>query len=195
MQVSLDQIKKLRAETNVSIASCNSALEQAQGDYNKALDLLRKKGTMAVAKKADRTLGAGVVRSYIHSNNQVGSMVELLSETDFVSKNEEFSNLAYEIALHSAAMKPRFVKRDNIDKQEYDKLVEELSMSIDQSKSEEIREKILEGKLTDRLSEVVLLEQKYVKNDSMTIGDLLAQATQKFGEKIEIGRISVYAIN
>ena len=193
MKIPLEQIKKLRSETNVSIASCNTALQEAKNNYEMALDLLRKKGTIAVEKKANRTLGAGIVKSYIHNNGQIGSLVLLLSETDFVSKNEDFVKLAHEIALHATALKPRFVSRDDIKKNEYDKLVKELKLDIDESKPDDVKKKILDGKIADRLSDVVLLEQKYVKDESMTINDLLTQATQKFGEKIKVESVTVYS--
>jgi elongation factor Ts len=183
--VSTDQIKALRDKTGVSVMECKKALEEAGGDDEKALVLLRKKSSRAAEKKADRTLGAGAVAAYIHASGDVGAMVLLSSETDFVSKNEDFKKLAYEIALHAAAMAPQFVSKEQV-KPEDIRAAKEVFEREAEEKPENIRAQIVEGKLNDYLKEKVLLEQPFVKDSSKTIRDLVEEATQKFGERIEV---------
>lgn len=183
--VSTEQIKTLRDKTGVSVMECKKALEEANGDDEKALVLLRKKSSRAAEKKADRTLGAGAVAAYIHAGGTVGAMVLLSSETDFVAKNEDFKKLAYEIALHTAAMSPQFVSKDQV-KPEDIRAAKEVFEKEAEEKPENIRAQIVEGKLADYLKEKVLLEQSYVKDSSKTIRDLIEEATQKFGERIEV---------
>ncbi len=148
--MSLDQVKELRSSTGMSIIQCKQALEEANGDMKSALDKLRAKGAAVAKKKSERSLGAGVVSAYIHNNKQIGTLVELMCETDFVAKNEEFVSLANDIAMHMCAMDPADV--------------------------------------------VELLAQPFIKDSSKSIKDLIETATQKFGERTEIGRISRYSI-
>lgn len=149
--ITTEQIKALREETGLSIMQCQKALEAADGDRAKAIELLKEKGAEIAAKKGDRTLGSGVVASYIHAGDSVGAMVELLCETDFVAKNPEFKNTAREIAMHIAAMKP-------VDVGE-------------------------------------LLQQNYIKGSGETIGEVVNNTVQKFGERTEIGQFVRFSIN
>lgn len=187
--VSTEQIKELRNQTQVSVMECKKALQEAEGDMEDALDILAEKSERAAAKKAGRNLGAGVVASYIHNDNSVGAMVELMSETDFVARNEEFQELAYEIAMHVAAMQPQYVSRDDVPEEVFaevrDEFMEEFS-----DKPEDVREDIVAGKLNKHFKNLVLLEQDYIKDDEKTIEDLLNEATQTFGENVSIGQIS-----
>lgn len=174
---------------------CRKALEEAEGDMEKAKVILRKFSSKAASKKADRTLGSGIVSSYIHSNNQLGVMIELNCETDFVAKNEEFKQLANDIAMHAAAMAPEFVSSDQItdeDKAGVKTVIEEEVAKMD--KPEDIKAKILEGKINDYFAAKTLLEQPFVKQPDMTIGKLIEEGTQKLGEKIEVGRIVRYSV-
>lgn len=147
MAISGDAVKELRDKTGVSVMECKKALEEAGGDMTKALEVLSKRATVIAGKKADRQLGAGTVQSYIHNTGQVGALVVLSCETDFVSKNEEFIALARDIAMHAAAMRPESVTE--------------------------------------------LLTQGFIKAPEKTIQDLIAGATQKFGERIEVGAATV----
>ena len=174
---------------------CKKALEEAEGDMEKALLMLRKASGKAASKKADRELGAGVVRSYIHNNNQVGVLIELNCETDFVAKNPEFLALADSIAMHAAAMAPTYVSSDQITDADREKITEVMQDEVGQlDKPEDIKAKILEGKLSDYFAQQTLLEQPYVKNPDQTIGKLIEEAIQKIGEKIEVGRIVRYGV-
>ncbi len=185
--VTTDLIKELREATGVSVMQCKKALEEAGGDKEKALVILKKKGADAAAKKGDRTLNAVAIQSYVHSTGVVGVMVELACETDFVARNPEFTALARDIAMHIAAAKPEFVKREDIT-EEARKVAESVFAAEVEGKPEAMKAKILEGKLAAYFGERVLMEQSFIKNPELTIAGLISQAVQKFGEKIELTR-------
>lgn len=185
--ISTEQVKELRDKTGVSIMQCRKALEEADGDIEKALLILKKRGADVAAKKSDRTLGAGTIQSYIHANGTVGAIVELSSETDFVAKNEEFKKAAYDIAMHVAATNPEFLSMDDINSEARTKAEEAFKHEVD-GKPEDMKRKILDGKLNSYFSERVLLEQPFIKNPEITIKDLINELVQKFGEKSEIRR-------
>ena len=189
--VTSEQIKELRESTGVSIMQCKKALEEAGGDMAKALVILKKKGADASAKKGDRTLKAAAIQAYIHNTGTVGVMVELACETDFVALNEEFKKLAYDIAMHIAASKPEFVKKEDIT-EEARKVAESVFEKEVEGKPAEMKAKILEGKLAAYFSERVLVDQPFIKNPEITIAGLISQYVQKFGEKIEVVRFVRY---
>ncbi len=186
-EISTDLIKKLRDSTGISVMQCKKALEEVKGDFEKALIVLRKKGADIAIKKADRTLTAGAIASYVHGNNQVGAMVELLSETDFVAKNEEFKSLAYDLAMHVVASNPSFLKMEDVSDEEKAKAREAFEKEV-AGKPEAMREKIMQGKLDAYFGDKTLLEQPFIKNQEMKVKDLVQSGIQKFGEKIEIAR-------
>lgn len=187
-------IKALRDETGLSIMQCKKALEDAGGDHEKARILLQKKGTEIAAKKGDRTLGAGVVASYIHASGAIGVLVELSCETDFVSKNPEFKAIAYDIAMHIAAANPKYLKRDDI--QESDRtLVSETFKEEVKDKPEAMREKILQGKVDSYFADKVLLDQPFIKNPDRTIQDIINDVVQKFGERTELRRFVRFSVS
>jgi len=187
MEITTEQIKLLRDETSVSVMQCKKALEEAGGDMEKAKVILRKISAAVASKKADRELGAGVAAAYTHAGGAVEGAVVLCSETDFVSKNEEFAKLAYDIAMHVAAMCPKFISRHDVKDGDVAaaRAVFEGEVS---NLPDAVRTKALEGKLDKYLQEKVLLDQPFVKDESFTVGQLLDQATQKFGEKVAIVR-------
>ena len=191
--VTLEQIKSLRESTGLSVMQVKKALEEANGDAVKALALLKKKSKDIAAKKADRTFGAGAIASYIHNKGAVGAMIELSCETDFVSGNEAFQKLAYDIALHVAASNPEYVTLQNIT-DEAKETAKGLFLKEVESKPKELKEKILQGKLDAYFKERVLSEQPFVKNPEVTVGELINEAIQKFGEKIAVGRMVRYSI-
>lgn len=192
--ISSEQVKELRDTTGISVMQCRKALEDAQGDMEKALTLLKKKGADVAAKKADRTLGAGRIATYVHSSGQTAAMVELSCETDFVSKNEGFYALAYDIAMQIVATNPKYIKAEDITAEEKDKMKEVFMADVDQSKPAEIREKIITGKLDAYFNEQTLMEQPFIKNDELKIKDLISNAVQKFGEKTEVTRFVRYSV-
>lgn len=196
MEISMDMVKALRDETGVSIMQCKKALEDAGGDRDKALMALRKKSGDIAAKKSDRALGSGVIAAYIHANGSVGAMIELSCETDFVAKNPEFKQLAYDIAMHVAALNPEYLRTEDIDETAKEKARAYFREEVDamKGKPDEIKQKALQGKLDAYFAEKVLLTQPFVKDPNITIGDLVKSAIQKFGENTVIARFERYAV-
>jgi len=195
--ITIDQVKDLRDRTGISIMQCKKALEEANGDMDKAIIVLNKKSSQIAEKKSERILGAGVVQAYIHAGGIVGSMVELMCETDFVAKNEEFKSLAYNLAMQVAATNPKFLKKGDVSKEDLAKVREVFMKEIEDTKanqSEEMREKILEGKINAYFKDKILLEQSYIKDPEKSINNLIESTIQKFGEKIEVGRFIRLAI-
>lgn len=193
MEITSAQIKELRDATGISVMQCKKALEEADGDKEKALIILKKKRSEAAEKKSDREIGAGVVGSYIHNTNEVAALVLLGCETDFVAKNEEFVALANEIAMHVAAMSPQYINRDEVSEEAVAKAKEVFAAEV-ADKPAEMQEKILDGKLSSYFKDQILLEQAFVKNPDSTISGMLQDAIQKFGENVsvvEIKRVSV----
>jgi elongation factor Ts len=188
-----DEIKTLRDLTGVSVMQCKKALEEAGGDLEKAQVILRKISAQVASKKSDRTLGAGTVAAYTHAGGQVVGVVVLASETDFVSKNADFSKLAYDIAMHVAAMAPQFKVRDDV-KQDDIKAASEVFAKEVANIPEAKREVALQGKIDSYLKDKVLMDQPFVKNPEVTIGELVSQAVQKFGEKIEVVRMERFSV-
>ncbi len=193
MDITTNQIKDLRDKTGVSVMQCKKALEEAGGDTEKALMILQKNSKATALKKLDRTLGSGVVQAYIHSTGTVGSMVELLCETDFVAKNEDFKVLAYDVALHIAAADPQYLSREHVPAEDVQRATEMFQADIE-GKPEDLKAKILEGKLSAYFAERSLLDQPFVKNPDLTIRNLVEGAVQKFGEKTEIGRFARFSV-
>lgn len=188
-----DEIKALRDETGVSIMQCKKALEDAGGDMEKAKVMLRKASAAIATKKADRELGAGIVAAYTHAGGAVVGVVVLACETDFVSKNEEFAKLAYDIAMHVAAMNPRFKTREDV-KEEDIRAAREVFTEEAAKVSEAQRDKAIQGKLDSYLKERVLLEQPFVKNPDITIRELIDSGIQKFGEKIQVQQFQRFSV-
>ncbi len=195
-EITTEQIKELRDMTGVSVMQCKKALEEAGGDQEKALMALRKKSGEIAAKKGDRTLGAGVISSYIHGAGTVGVLIELACETDFVAKNEEFRALAYDIAMHIAAMNPKYNKLDDVTDADREKAKAFFTEEVEKTmagKPEEIKAKALQGKLDTFFKEQTLMEQPFVKDSAVTVGTLVSGAIQKFGEKTEVARFTRFA--
>jgi elongation factor Ts len=187
MEITTDMVKELRDQTGVSVMQCKKALQEADGDMEKAKIILRKQSSAIAGKKADRELGAGIAAAYTHAGGQVVGVVVLACETDFVSKNEEFGKLAYAIAMHVAAMDPVFRSREDVQESDL-KAAREVFADQVKNVPENARDKALEGKIESFLKERVLLEQPFVKDPSITVRELIEQHVQKFGEKIEVVR-------
>ncbi len=195
MNITPEQIKSLRDATGISVMQCKNALEEASGDTDKAIAILKKKSGEIALKKGDRSIGAGTIATYLHSGGQVASMVELNTETDFVAKNDEFKALAYDIAMHVAASNPLYVDTNNIPaeaKAKAEDLYKEEVEKLD--KSTDMKSKVLEGKLNAYFAERTLLAQSFVKNPDITVLELIEQATQKFGEKIAVGKFTRFKV-
>ncbi|MDD5396548.1 MAG: elongation factor Ts [Candidatus Moranbacteria bacterium] len=183
-------VKKIRERTGAGMVAIKKAVDEAGGDEEKAIEILRKQGQSKAAKKADRTTGEGVVVSYVHSN-KVGALVKLLCETDFVARNEEFVALAKDIAMHITAMNPKFIKPEDMPAELIEKEKEIWrELLAKEGKPAEMMEKIMLGKEKKFREESALLTQAYVKNPEITIGELIVEKIGKMGEKIEVGEIS-----
>ncbi len=193
MSISTEVIKQLRDATGVSIMQCKKALEEAGGDIEKAHVILQKYSKAAADKKSDRELGSGTVASYIHQGGSVGVLVELGCETDFVAKNEIFQALAKDIAMHIAALAPEFLRKEDLKPEDTIK-AKEVFAEETEGKPEELKEKILAGKLDAYFNEKTLLEQSFIKDPSKTIKVLLEEAIQKLGEKVEVTRFVRYSL-
>ncbi len=192
-EISVDIIKELRDQTGISIMQCKKALEEAGGDVAKALVILRNKSGELAAKKGDRVFHAGTVQAYIHSNGTVGAIVELLSESDFVSNTEEFKALARDIAMHITATNPRFLSQNDITESDKATAMEVFKKDVE-GKPEAVKAKILEGKMSAYFGEMVLLNQPFIKNPDMTIEGLINAAVQKFGEKMAVARFKRFKV-
>jgi elongation factor Ts len=188
MEITSAQLKELRDQTGISVMQCKRALEEAGGDMEKAIIILKRKRSEAAEKKSDREIGAGAVGMYVHNTNEVGAMVLLGCETDFVSKNAEFVALARDIAMHVAAVAPKYVSKSEIDEATIAKTKEVLGAEI-KDKPADMQEKILAGKMDSYLKEQVLMEQPFIKNPETTIGEMISGAVQKFGENVTIVKI------
>ncbi|AEV16578.1 Translation elongation factor Ts [Thermus sp. CCB_US3_UF1] len=182
-------IKKLREATGAGMMDVKKALEDAGWDEEKAVQLLRERGAMKAAKKADREAREGVIGHYVHHNQRVGVLVELNCETDFVARNELFQNLARDLAMHIAMMNPRYLSAEEIPAEELEKERQiYIQAALNEGKPQPIAEKIAEGRLKKYLEEVVLLEQPFVKDDKVKVKELLQQAIAKIGENIVVRR-------
>lgn len=193
--ISAEHVKKLRDQIGASVMDCKKALEKSTGDIEQAVEYLKKSGKEKAGKKAQRATGEGVVAAYIHSNKKIGVMVELRCETDFVAKNSEFQELAYDIAMHVAAMAPKYLSFEQIsdkDKKDYEGIIREEVAS--QNKPANIIEKIIEGKVKKHFEEMSLLEQSFIKNPDMTVGDMIKEKIAKIGENIQVERMERFEI-
>jgi elongation factor Ts len=181
----LEKIKKLREETGAPIGKCKEALEKENWDLEKAKIYLRKIGESLLEKKKEKETKNGIVEGYIHFNGRVGALVELLSETDFVSQNPEFKKLAHELAMQVAFMNPLYLELEKISQEVIEEKKKEFSEDV-MDKPEKVREEIIKGRLKKWSEEVCLLDQPYFKDETMKIRDLINEYANKFGEKIEV---------
>ncbi len=188
-------IVKLRSLTGAGIVDCQKALQEGGNDFEKAVELLRKKGQKVAANKQERETKEGLIYSYIHAGGRVGVLVELLCETDFVARNDEFKQLAHDIALHIAAMNPLIISQSDVAPETLEKEKEIYREQMkDEKKPQEILEKIIEGKLSKYYQEVCLLNQQFVKDDTLTIQGLIERTIGKIGENIKVGRFTRYSL-
>lgn len=188
------QIKKLREKTAAGMMDCKQALEEAEGDFDKAVEIIRKKGQDIAAKKSDREASEGVIAAYIHPNKKLGAMVEINCETDFVARNQEFLDLAQEIAMQVAASDPQYVSSDDVPEEVLVEKTAEFKEQINQDKPVEVQEKIIVGKLKKFQEEISLLPRELVKDPEKTVAKLLEEKIAKLGENISIKNFIRYQI-
>lgn len=195
MSISAQTVAELRKSTGVGIADCKKALEECNGDQQKATDYLRKQGSMKASKKADRSTSEGLIGSYIHAGGKVGVLVEINCETDFVARTEEFQNLVKDIAMHIAAANPLYVSINEVPK---DTIEKEKEIYREQLKKEgkigEIVEKILLGKIQKYYEDVCLLEQAFIKEEKKKIKELIQEKIAKIGENVVVKRFARYSL-
>ncbi|OGD39493.1 elongation factor Ts [Candidatus Azambacteria bacterium RIFCSPLOWO2_01_FULL_37_9] len=195
MAISIEQIQNLRVKTGSSILDCKKALEESNGDEKEAIDILKKRGRIIAEKKGVRATSAGIIDSYIHPNKRIGVLIELRCETDFVAKNSDFINLTHELAMHIAAMSPKYLKPEDIPQEILD---EErnifMAQVADINKPANIKEEMVDGKMKKRFSEICLFEQPFVKNPNQTTRELITEYIAKIGENIEVARFTRYEL-
>jgi len=191
----LEQIKKIRGQTGAGVVDVKRALDETNGDETKAIEILRKKGQSKAFKKSGREAKEGIVVSYIHSNGKLGTIVKLYCETDFVARNDEFKELAKNIAMHISAIDPQFLDSKEVSSEIIEKEKEIWKNQLkEEGKSEEMIEKIMEGKENKFRKEISLMTQPFVKNPDITIGDLITEMIGKIGENIQIGDFSRFEL-
>lgn len=193
--MSMDQIKELRERTGAGILDCKKALAENGGDIEKAIDWLRAKGIASAAKKAGRAATEGLVHAYIHAGGKIGVLVEVNSETDFVAMNQGFKDLVNDIALHIAAAAPEYVRREDVpaDVVAKEKEVQKARV-MEEGKPANVAERIVEGRIGKFFEQICLLEQKFVKDDSKTVEQVLQDAVARIGENIQVRRFTRYVL-
>lgn len=186
MSVSLEEVKKLKDLTGVGLTDAKKALTEADGDFDKALEAMRKKGLTRAEKKGEREAREGIVDSYVHSG-RIGVLVEVNCETDFVARTEDFTNLVHDIALHISASAPIYISAEDISEEETKRVTDEFSEKAkNEGKPVEMIEKIVGGQVKKYFAEKTLLEQPYIKNPDQTVGDLVKEHIAKLGENIVV---------
>lgn len=193
MEIKSEQVRDLREKTGAGMMDCKKALVETQGDFEKAVEFLRKKGLSAAAKKADRAANQGLVQSYIHGGGKIGVLVEVNCETDFVARNEQFQNFVRDIAMHIAAASPQFVRPEEVPSMTIEKEKEILLAQAKQdpknaNKPAQVMEKIIEGKIKKFFDETCLVNQAFVKDPDKTISQLTTEMVAKIGENVAIRR-------
>ncbi|ABV33026.1 MULTISPECIES: translation elongation factor Ts [Pseudothermotoga] len=189
MQITADMVKKLREMTGAGVMECKTALTEADGDFEKAVEVLRKRGAAVAQKKAGRLTKEGIVTSYIHFNDKIGVLLELGCETDFVARMPEFKELAYNLAKHVAAMNPKYVTREDVPEEVLEKEKEIYRAQLENSnKPAAVVEKIVQGKLEKFYEEVCLYDQKYIFDDEKTVKEVVDELIGKIRENIRVTR-------
>jgi elongation factor Ts len=187
--ISAEQVKQLRDKTGAGMMECKAALTEANGNMDEAVTLLRKRGLAQAAKRAGRATAQGAIGSYIHMGGKIGVLVEVNCESDFVARTDDFNNLVKEVAMHIAAANPRWVRREEVPAAEVDKEKAIYRGQMEkENKPANVMDKIIEGKLGSFYSQFVLLDQPFIRDDKVTISQLVAQASAKTGENIQISR-------
>ena len=196
--ISAQDVKSLRERTGAGIMDAKAALQESGGDVDKAIEILRVKGQASAAKRGERSASEGAVASYIHAGGQIGALVEVDCETDFVARTEEFQAFAREVAVHVAASNPRYISKEDVDEEAREAELRVLrEQAAAEGKPENVQEKIVEGRLNKWLEDIVLLDQKHVnedKHESKTIGELRAELAANTGENIVVRRFARFQV-
>lgn len=190
MEITAQMVKDLRQLTGAGVLDCRKALEAAGGDAERAADLLRQKGLVAAAKKAEREVHEGLIGSYIHMGSKVAALVEVNCETDFVARTPEFQSLVKDLAMQIVAVRPGWVRIEDVPADEIERMKSQFRSEVDPSKPAEVVARIIEGKLAKFYEENCLLEQPFIKDDSIKIKDLITAGVAKLGENIVVRRFA-----
>jgi elongation factor Ts len=195
MSISATDVRDLREKTGAGMMDCKKALEESSGNFDKAVDWLRAKGLSKAAKKAGRVAAEGLVNAYIHAGGRIGVLVEVNSETDFVARNEHFQTFVRDVAMHIAASGPQYVQMTDIPQEARDREAAVLrAKALEEGKKPEFLEKILDGQLKKWAAEICLLDQKFIKNPDVSVGQLLQEMVGKIGENLVIRRFVRYEL-
>ncbi|MGB9836109.1 MAG: translation elongation factor Ts [Candidatus Saccharicenans sp.] len=195
MEITAEMVKELRNRTGIGVMECKEALQEANGDIEKAIEILRKKGHARAQEKATKEAADGIVGSYVHATNRIGVLIEVNCETDFVARNEEFKELVKNLAMQVAAANPQYISPEDIPAEVIEREKEIIKAQLqDSKKPAEIIEKIVQGKLAKFYEEVCLLDQPYIKDDKIKVRDLVNSHISKFGENIKVRRFVRYEI-
>ena len=193
--ISAAKVKELREKTGAPMMDCRSALTEAQGDMEQAVVVLRKKGMASAAKKAGRTASEGAVGTYIHAGGKIGVLLEINCESDFVARTQDFQDLLKDVAMHIAATDPRYIRKEDVTAEDMEREKEIYRAQAAQTgKPAPVVEKIVEGKMSKFYEEVCLLEQPFIKEQSVTIGQLIAQKVGKLGENLMVRRFARFKV-
>lgn len=194
MVVTTEMVKELREKTGAGVLDCRNALRDVEGDFDKAAEILRKKGLALAEKKAEREANEGLIEAYVHAGGKLGVLVELNCETDFVARTDEFRELAHDVALQVAATNPQYLAPGDVPADVVDREREWQREQVAPGKSEEVVDKILEGKLNKYFGDVCLLEQPFIKDESVTIRELITNTIAKLGENIQVRRFARFEL-
>ena len=193
--ITAEMVKDLRERTGAGMMDCKKALSETGGDMEKAIDFLREKGLAAAAKKAGRIAAEGLVESYIHGGGRIGVLVEVNCETDFVAKTDDFKSLCRDIAMQIAAAKPEYVRKEEVPAEQLNHEREVLrAQALNEGKPEKIVDKMVEGRIEKYYKEVCLMEQPFIKDNDMTIADLITAKIAKIGENISVRRFARFEV-
>ena len=195
MNITAKMVSELRARTSAGIMDCKKALTESKGDFETAIQYLREKGLKTTELKSARTASEGLIVSYIHPGNRIGSLVELNCETDFVARTEQFQKLAKDIAMQVAASKPQYVGKADVPESalESEKMILR-KQAMEEGKPEHIADKIVEGRISKFYSEVCLLEQPYIRDTDKSVNQLIQEGVAQLGENIVVGRFTLYVL-
>jgi elongation factor Ts len=195
MDITADMVKELRERTNAGVLDCKRALEETGGDFDKAAELLRQRGLAVAEKKADREATEGLIEAYVHTGNTIGALIELNCETDFVARTDTFQKLARDLAMHVAAASPQFLSRDDVPDALHEEQVAAFRQQArDEGKPDHVIDSIVEGRWNKHLSEIVLLEQPYIRDLDVTIEELITDRIAELKENIVLRRFARYEL-
>jgi len=194
MEITVDMVKTLRDRTGAGVLDCKNALTETEGDFETAIKLLRERGLAKVARKAHRAVGEGLIEAYVHTGGRIASLVELNCETDFVARTEDFRNLAHDVAMQVAATNPKFLDAEEVPDEIMDVMREELKAQVEENVPAHVVDRVVEGRLKKHLTQASLLQQPFIKNEDMTVADLVNEKIARLGENIKVRRFVRYEL-